>query len=271
MPSGPGRRPVQSVAGQDRELALHPAAQPAGPGRAERGPGPADPAGLGQVPEGGRLPRIEPGAPARAQPGFGLTQPLQQRPVRGERRPFQTTSGLRITIWTWAPRSCSSAADSRADWPAPTTMTRWPANTDRSVCAEACVQSSARSRDSWSGRTRSARRRPRPRPGGPARSPRRPGRARTRRRPDRADQHLLDVQAGRRLEPLAVGHERVQRHGQAVVRVGPLGHPAERAQRQLGRRVGQVGREALGLEEHAPRHVRPPQVHRQAELPDGQS
>jgi hypothetical protein len=68
------------------------------------------------------------------------------------------------------------------------------------------------------------------------------------------DQHLFDVGHQRVAEPLAVGHERVQRHRQAVVGVGAAGRPAEGLERMRVIRVGQVRREALRLEEHALGH-----------------
>ena len=68
--------PFQVVAGQDRELPLDPAAQPAGARRAERGARPLHPGGRGQVPEQPGPPRVEPGAPAGPEAGLRLAQPL---------------------------------------------------------------------------------------------------------------------------------------------------------------------------------------------------
>ena len=88
-----GLGPVKRVAGQHRKLAFDAFAQPAGAGRAERGPGPLHPGGLGQVPEQVGLTRVEPGAPAGAKPGFRLAHPLQQRAVRGQRGPVPVHLG----------------------------------------------------------------------------------------------------------------------------------------------------------------------------------
>ena len=65
--------------------------------------------------------------------------------------PFQATAGSLARTWTAAPFSCSSAADSRADWPAPTTTTSWPPNAARSACAELCVHAEAGRPDSGGG------------------------------------------------------------------------------------------------------------------------
>ena len=55
-------------------------------GRTERGAGPGDPGGSGQVPEQVRVIGVEPAAPARTEPGLGLPQPLRQRTVRRQRQ-----------------------------------------------------------------------------------------------------------------------------------------------------------------------------------------
>ena len=98
------------------------------PGRARSGPGRSwsARAGAGTAPGAGSRTRST--SPSRG-PDSGSRDPLRQRPVRVERHAVPAPPGsARATIWTSAPCSCSRAALSSADWPAPTTTTRWPAN-----------------------------------------------------------------------------------------------------------------------------------------------
>jgi hypothetical protein len=67
------------------------------------------------------------------------------------------------------------------------------------------------------------------------------------------------------LELEAIVGERLQRHGDAMLRVAQAVPLAVGPQRVGAGRVRQAGGAALGLEEHAGRHVRPPRLHGAAE------
>ena len=85
---------------------------------------PVHPGALRQAPEQLRVVGVEPGGPARAEPGLGFPAAAGRSGRSGASgSPFQAMAGSLARTWTAAPCSCSSAADSRADWPAPTTTT----------------------------------------------------------------------------------------------------------------------------------------------------
>ena len=63
------------------KLALHPRPEPGGPGRPQRGARPVHPGLLRQAPEQLRMVGVEPRGPTRAEPGLGLPEPFEQRPV----------------------------------------------------------------------------------------------------------------------------------------------------------------------------------------------
>ena len=182
--------------------------------------------------------------------------------------PFHARAVLRATTWTAAPLSCSSAADSSADWPAPMTATVRPRNPARSVCAELCVHTEAGSPDSGAGTYAKC--------STPTATTTR--RASTRSRLARVsskcpscaamlgDQHFFDVEAEPVLEPLSIADEGAQRHGQTVARVRQALLPAESLQRVAAGGIGEVGRETLRLQEHPLRHGRLPQPHGHAEV-----
>jgi hypothetical protein len=80
------------------------------------------------------------------------------------------------------------------------------------------------------------------------------------------DHQLFQVRNLGALEPVSVGHERLQWYRQPVVGVVPAGGLAERTQCMPAVWVGQVRGVSLRLEEHAGWHRLPPQLHWQPEL-----
>ena len=64
----------------------------------------------------------------------------------------QRSSGLRITISTFAPASCNNAPDSNALWPPPTTSTRLPSKTDKSLRSTECETSDSGKPSNLAGR-----------------------------------------------------------------------------------------------------------------------
>ena len=180
---------------------------------------------------------------------------------------FQRKPGARTTSCGKAPRSRSRTAVSSADCPPPTTATRRPRSCSNDACSEACVTKFVRKPAQLrrhvrerhdAGRDHDAAR-------GDELAVRELEHETERIVLDAHDVALVDLSNRALAEPVAVRDERVERHrtGDVAVVAPRLG--AKVAERVPPAWVAEVGREALGLEEHSFWHVQAPRAHRPTE------
>ncbi len=256
------------VAGDYGDFPVHPAAQPGGPRRAERGAGTVDTDRLRQVAEQLRVSGVKPRRPPRTQPRLWFHEPLHQRPVWFQRFPVPRHTRLSHHHL----HDCSALVQQGGGLE----RRLAGADDDDALATEGAQVDVCRTMGARGGGQRGQRLRHMGevldtcgddhRAGGGAVAVREaefvmavvPGQL--------GDGYLLEIGHEVGTKPLAVGNEGVQWNRQAVMRVRMAGLGAECLQRVRALRIRDVRGEALRFKEHSAWHRRPPRKHRQAEL-----